>query len=184
MGSLQGISGNRRQLLSKAKRRRYSENIDPVDDPSQNALSVTPSRLRKDIPPKDIEKTGPKLTELDKSSPKRSLQRTHSRRLHSMCEHARSPHPSSKASVSVTSTDGRSSPRQTRRAHRKFFRRPQLPRFSPPSGRRGLNLQAASLGINHDLPWNPPSSNSASPAPIVTDKILRAGHQPCAQDTN
>ncbi len=149
------------QLLSKAKRR-------PLTPKEHEILLMSLVKMRlicnalalhdKDIPPKDIEKTGPKLTELDEILTEEIASNGHKAVVFSQWANmlALTEPILKRVGLGYVKLTGAVPSAKRGALIEKFFDDPNCRVFlSTDAGGVGLNLQAASLVINLDLPWNP-----------------------------
>jgi len=112
----------------------------------------------KDIPPKDREKTGPKLTELDEILSEEIASNGHKAVVFSQWANmlALTEPIIKRVGLGYVKLTGNVPSAKRGDLIQKFFDDPQCRVFlSTDAGGVGLNLQAASLVINLDLPWNP-----------------------------
>src|SRR3990172_2177704 len=112
----------------------------------------------KDIPPKDREKTGPKLTELDEILSEEIASNGHKAIVFSQWASmlALTEPIIQRVGLGYVKLTGDVPSAKRGDLIQKFFDDPQCRVFlSTDAGGVGLNLQAASLVINLDLPWNP-----------------------------
>jgi superfamily II DNA or RNA helicase len=149
------------KLLAKAKRH-------PLSPKEQQFLLLCLVKMRlicnalalhdKDIPPKDREKTGPKLTELDVILSEEIASNGHKAVVFSQWANmlAFTEPILKRVGLGYVKLTGAVPSAKRGDLIKKFFDDPDCRVFlSTDAGGVGLNLQAASLVINLDLPWNP-----------------------------
>ncbi|HEY5730414.1 MAG TPA: DEAD/DEAH box helicase [Anaerolineales bacterium] len=149
------------KLLAKAKRH-------PLSPKEQQFLLLCLVKMRlicnalalhdKDIPPKDREKTGPKLTELDVILSEEIASNGHKAVVFSQWANmlAFTEPVLKRVGLGYVKLTGNVPSAKRGDLIKKFFDDPDCRVFlSTDAGGVGLNLQAASLVINLDLPWNP-----------------------------
>ncbi|MEW5940479.1 MAG: DEAD/DEAH box helicase [Chloroflexota bacterium] len=149
------------KLLSKAKRQ-------PLTPKEHEILLMCLVKMRlicnalalhdKEIPPKEIERTGPKLTELDEILSEEIASNGHKAIVFSQWANmlALTEPIIQRVGLGYVKLTGDVPSAKRGALIEKFFDDPACRVFlSTDAGGVGLNLQAASLVINLDLPWNP-----------------------------